>query len=301
MSRLNVAQEVYVINVTIQDQSPDFDPFYSQPLLHDFKQIKDVRLNKLTVCEHHKVRSEYDIAEAEAIYDGYILKDDAGVVFHNQYPVASYGQMSDTANRRYNVAHGEDESLEALLKRTGSDVYEYHLLTDLLKDMSKGIIVLSKRCMMKDCSPDLFLKTQLLVKAFDKIVTEFETKYPGKSIQVSAHPLLDFDDNTEVTIVNTKDLDVSFFNIKKYTDINFSDLGKQQVVKLLTDGCHDFQHEWNCGPFVRRRVKIKGKNFASMLMMWEEKHGFVVKDTVVKTVDDVADYINDLYVEILNQ
>lgn len=53
--------------------------------------------------EHHKVAWEY--RPEEKIYDGYVMHDADGIVYHNQYPHADMGQTSSASNilrRRWN-------------------------------------------------------------------------------------------------------------------------------------------------------------------------------------------------------
>lgn len=58
----------------------------------------------LECIEHHKVPIAYSDGEG----DGFIFKDDQGNIFNNQYPTASYGQISDDNDRiftRYGKAY----------------------------------------------------------------------------------------------------------------------------------------------------------------------------------------------------
>lgn len=63
---------------------------------------------ELEVIEHHKVSSEYDEKDLKDC-DGYILKSADGRIFHNQYPRASYGQVSDRANYIFTEALPESD------------------------------------------------------------------------------------------------------------------------------------------------------------------------------------------------
>lgn len=56
------------------------------------------------VVEHHKVHLDYDGDDkAEPTCDGYILKDEFGILYTNQFPRASYGQMSDRGNYIFTI------------------------------------------------------------------------------------------------------------------------------------------------------------------------------------------------------
>lgn len=75
--------------------------------------IPKVDLIELTVTEHHKVRWDYDNPEDEAKYDGYLLTDEKGGVWANQYPHASYSQTSTAADQAFNRYFADEESEDA--------------------------------------------------------------------------------------------------------------------------------------------------------------------------------------------
>jgi hypothetical protein len=62
----------------------------------------------MTVAEHHKVTWRYDHPGCDPLYDGYVLRDTNGEVWHNQYPVADYGQLDDSNNWKVHKAEGDD-------------------------------------------------------------------------------------------------------------------------------------------------------------------------------------------------
>lgn len=63
--------------------------------------VTDFIFKVFTVTEHHRVPNEYD-DKNELTCDGYVLRATDGKEtdrnWHNQYPRASYGQLSDTGN-----------------------------------------------------------------------------------------------------------------------------------------------------------------------------------------------------------
>ena len=73
--------------------------------------LEAMRVIKVRCEEHHPVRSEWDDAAAEPQYQGFIFKDAEGTVYHNQYPTASYGQLTDHADRMLHHAEVTDENL----------------------------------------------------------------------------------------------------------------------------------------------------------------------------------------------
>ncbi|AXG67017.1 hypothetical protein HOU08_gp291 [Dickeya phage vB_DsoM_JA29] len=59
--------------------------------------LKDIQFVVGTCKEHHKVPWDQD-PKGEKKYDGFIFELSDGIKATNQYPSASYGQMSDTAD-----------------------------------------------------------------------------------------------------------------------------------------------------------------------------------------------------------
>ncbi len=79
----------------------DYWPKYMS-VIHGVR-VTGVELFELEVKEHHKVKWEYDEDGAEPRYDGYVLEDSKGNRWFNQYPTAAYGQVSDRANRLFDL------------------------------------------------------------------------------------------------------------------------------------------------------------------------------------------------------
>lgn len=73
-------------------------PSYSQFMPFDGKPYPEIVFRELTVTEHHKVRSEWENTDTPPACDGFLLKDSDGRIWHNQYPFASYGQISDSCD-----------------------------------------------------------------------------------------------------------------------------------------------------------------------------------------------------------
>lgn len=62
--------------------------------------LLNIHVEMLECIEHHKVPNAYDESDTPTLdCDGFIFKAEAGFIWHNQYPRASYGQVSDTADR----------------------------------------------------------------------------------------------------------------------------------------------------------------------------------------------------------
>jgi hypothetical protein len=67
------------------------------------EQVQSSEIVYLTVVEHHRVPNSYDQTN-ELTCDGYILETAGGERWFNQYPRASYGQVSDSADRQFHRA-----------------------------------------------------------------------------------------------------------------------------------------------------------------------------------------------------
>lgn len=133
-TRYSVGEVIYGVCFDI-----DGDDFggYALPYLFNLKPVTAIHIVKLTVTEHHRVRDSWAKKDAKPDCDGFILKDDAGNVWHNQYPMASYGQTSDEGNRRFHRHIAEEGGLKKLIDN--KELFEVHLLTDVIGSISRGI------------------------------------------------------------------------------------------------------------------------------------------------------------------
>lgn len=113
--------------------------------------IAQIFFNELTVTEHHKVPGEWD---NEKKYDGFVLKDSQDRVWHNQYPLAIYGQLSDSHDCLFettlfekllieNQSKGIDDDWETSCKQF-ADIYKtpiYHYsLTRFMNQLAGGVL-----------------------------------------------------------------------------------------------------------------------------------------------------------------
>lgn len=100
------------------------------PKQHDFVAIDLVLLN----CERQeRVHWEFDDKE-EKKYDGFIFRqvggENDGRVFHNQYPVAHFGQLDDSANYRAKPARTDQRIAELeTLKQENEKSYLQELIS----------------------------------------------------------------------------------------------------------------------------------------------------------------------------
>ena len=128
----------------------------------------DIKFIKLTVKEHHKVPGDYD---DEVKYDGYILAADDGTIFTNQYPRASYGQVSDRGDRIFHIDfRGKtEEDFKKMFKNKTKVPYEYVLIHEVFTPMFKTV-TLDKRKL----SDELGVRLSMLINHFkDNFTKQF--------------------------------------------------------------------------------------------------------------------------------
>ena len=96
-----------------------------------------VKIIELEVTEHHKVPWNQDPDEnAEKKYDGFILKSTEGARFVNQWPRASYGQVSDFANRVFSIHFQKGDDLKEFLERY--QVLRYVHISEIYESLKKA-------------------------------------------------------------------------------------------------------------------------------------------------------------------
>lgn len=160
MARFNVGSKYPFIKVHFSlNGNPAFWGMYL-PWEH---KLESIELVMLECTEHHKVPSEWDPKPEPALdYDGFIFKgpdfEGKPTVWHNQYPRASYGQVSDAADRIVSL-HIED--IEEIRKALDSGrTYELDAAFPFLDRILHGVYTLEHT----DPSEieDLFVKVQNL-------------------------------------------------------------------------------------------------------------------------------------------
>lgn len=103
MARYQVGQKVPVIQINFEMKSPRFLNLY----LPWEDTLTSINVKVLECVSHQRVPGDWD---NEVKYDGYIFNDPAtSVEYYNQYPRASYGQIStDNDWRFYDNSSKED-------------------------------------------------------------------------------------------------------------------------------------------------------------------------------------------------
>jgi hypothetical protein len=204
---------------------------FHQPLMYNDELPIKSNFVKLLVAEHHLVYDEYeDRTKKPAEHNGYLLRGEDGWMFANQYPTASYGQMSDEANRRFNRqldlpdTNGR-EALNKFMAENPNTIYSYHLLNDVLEKMVKGIHDLSKHGPDHPRYQDIQKKIGLLKQLNQRIIEEFTQAYPTYRIEVTWRPLFKDD---EISAIDTPEVTI-------YRHVSNSDFKASVPAEVLAD------------------------------------------------------------------
>lgn len=111
--RYEIGQKIW--GVFFHNTDAIFYPHYSpwSPFGFNVRRSEMPRMEfiELTVTEHHKVYWEYDEKKAEPTNDGFVLTDEKGRVWHNQYPRASYEQTSDHADGLFSLCMEKEKAI----------------------------------------------------------------------------------------------------------------------------------------------------------------------------------------------
>lgn len=190
--RYELNQELFAVQFVTAMAAANKDiGLYVKPLMFNNHIPVLINFTKLVVAEHHKVPNEWDPEGAEPKYDGYLLKDEKDTVFANQYPRASYGQISDAGNRRFNIHETDKTDANALfeqLKNNPEMAYEYNLLTDTLESVRKGIDDLENIPVTDEFYPQAQEKARCLKIVLELTVEQFGKKYPDYQIVLEKKP-----------------------------------------------------------------------------------------------------------------
>ena len=162
--RYSVGEEIYACVFVYNDRISTSQPY----MMRSIETPTDIKFIKLTVKEHHKVPGDYD---EEVKYDGYILAADDGTIFTNQYPRASYGQVSDRGDRIFHIDfRGKtEEDFKKMFKNKTKVPYEYVLIHEVFTPMFKTV-TLDKRKL----SDELGVRLSMLINHFkDNFTKQF--------------------------------------------------------------------------------------------------------------------------------
>ena len=164
--RYSIGEEIYACVFVYGDRITTYQPYLIWSWSNEVP--TDIKFIKMTVKEHHKVPGQYD---EEIKYDGYILATDDGALFTNQYPLASYGQVSDRGDRIFHIDfRGKtQEDFNKIFDNQAKVPYEYVMIDEVFTPMIKAITL------DKDKLPDgLGAKLSMLINHFkDNFTKQF--------------------------------------------------------------------------------------------------------------------------------
>lgn len=100
--RFTIGQKLFTIGLVLNSKSTGKIAIHGHfvnpiPSLYS---ISKIQFNELTITEHHKVAGEWSDKKE---YDGFKAVDKNGLTYSNQYPIASYGQLSDNKNHEFEL------------------------------------------------------------------------------------------------------------------------------------------------------------------------------------------------------
>lgn len=141
-------------------------PTVAAPYLYNDLKPRESKMVKLTVIEAHRVPIP---EQTDSFADGYVLTDGKDLFF-NQYPTASYGQVSDISDRIFTRQIKDKvldiESLDRPIK--------YILLNQILTDMHQA---LSDQSISKTTRMNLFGMKSVLTQGFQALYPDFKVEY----------------------------------------------------------------------------------------------------------------------------
>lgn len=173
--RFTVGESIPFVHVKFQFQNGEtnadglgFSTFY--PWHH---RLIDIDFLMLKCTEHHNV----PVSDSVSTSDGFIFTQDNGNIWHNQYPVANYGQFSDTSD---SLARRHLETEDALNEEIekGINLFEVKSLSSYLSEVARGIFEL--RCEREKGTapePDYIGLMAQLQAHYDDVVSKFEREF----------------------------------------------------------------------------------------------------------------------------
>ena len=172
--RYSIGEEIYACVFVYSDRISTSQPY----MMRSIETPTDIKFIKLTVKEHHKVPGDYD---DEVKYDGYILAADDGTIFTNQYPRASYGQLSDRDDRIFHIDfRGKtEEDFKKMFKNKTKVPYEYVLIHEVFTPMFKAVNLNKDRL-----SDELGAKLSMLINHFKD---NFAKMFPDMELATAPH------------------------------------------------------------------------------------------------------------------
>lgn len=169
MSRFSVNQKLPVI---LLERAPKHAEDVTCNLLFmpysplDEAEAPSIKVTSLTVLSEHKVPWEFGDGD-ETPHVGYILEDDSGSTWHNQYPAASYGQLSDTADGLFDLALNSMDEVQQFLQDNPYGVGQGVLATRYLDDLDRTLAAVTKHA---ETSPEAAKVKVTLQAHYDHVI-----------------------------------------------------------------------------------------------------------------------------------
>lgn len=159
--------------------------------------LHSIKLLPLLCTEHHKVNWRYDDTGQEPKHDGFVFREESGRVWHNQYPIADYGQMCDRNDRL--VWPTEDLSEDE--KSHGSPLFGcYEDVVVVLERIESGL-------RQADEALKRSQRYELLKAHYDEIVAMVEAL--GWQVENKPHVIHFTDNRPPETVEGIRDIVVS--------------------------------------------------------------------------------------------
>lgn len=164
---------------------------FIQPLLHSDQQPKKINFAKLVVKSQHAVNHEFQEAGEEKKHEGFLLDDEAGVEFANQYPTHSYSQISNEGDYRFFMHLQSNEEYEKKVAVNPNITLEYCMLSHCLERIQTGIRQLGDVLITEpeEKKRKAREKRAQLVELYDRTVLEFHQTYPEYEVHLEMKQL----------------------------------------------------------------------------------------------------------------
>lgn len=198
--RYTLGQKLYGVHFVTASFVNDAysNQWYSKSYLHTEDPVVKITLVELEVKEHHKVPYKFD-TDNKLDCDGYLLQDEKGRLWSNQYPRASYGQISCIGDYRFSLYYPSFAEFMKTVDKGG--ILECHLLTDSVEEVYR---FLNKEESKKE-SPKLYENLTKLISDIEEELKKKNLKLERGTVSFGELPT---------------DPKINIFNIVEMTDDN---------------------------------------------------------------------------------
>ncbi len=172
--RYQIGQKVPFIHFTVKGQYVREDMnhmVFTLPIPWE-NTIAATAIRHMVCVEHHKVPWDQD-PDGDIKYDGFVFDDQQGHKWYNQYPRASYGQLTDTADGRIHIHPNEGETFDSLDKNKVVMVMQ-----DLARYLSELLMSVHQVTKNKDSN-----RANQLVQLYNQVVQQYEQATSNKVVK----------------------------------------------------------------------------------------------------------------------